>query len=37
MYWAHAKKPPSVRKLASSFGDFMEEFLEYSSFEDEDA
>ena len=29
MYWAHEGRPPSVRKLASSFGEFMEGFLEY--------
>ncbi len=38
MYWAHEGRPPSVRQLAANFGQFMEEFLEYSAFgQDEDA
>lgn len=32
MYWAHEGRPPSVRQLAGSFGEFMEEFLEYPAF-----
>jgi len=32
MYWAHEGRPPSVRKLAASFGEFMESFLEYPAF-----
>jgi hypothetical protein len=33
MYWAHEDRPPSVRQLAESFGEFMEGFLEYPAFE----
>lgn len=33
MYWAHEGRPPSVRQLAGSFRDFMEEFLAYPEFE----
>jgi hypothetical protein len=36
MYWAHEGRPPSVRQLASSFGEFMEEFLAYPAFRQED-
>lgn len=32
MYWAHEGRPPSVRQLAGSFGEFMEEFLAYPAF-----
>jgi hypothetical protein len=32
MYWAHEGRPPSVRKLADSFGEFMQGFLEYPEF-----
>lgn len=32
MYWAHEGRPPSVRQLAGSFGEFMEEFLAYPEF-----
>jgi hypothetical protein len=32
MYWAHEGRPPSVRPLASSFGEFMDEFLTYPAF-----
>jgi hypothetical protein len=32
MYWAHEGRPPTVRKLATSFGEFMEGFLEYPAF-----
>jgi hypothetical protein len=32
MYWAHEDRPPSARRLAGSFGEFMEQFLEYSAF-----
>lgn len=34
MYWAHDERPPSVRQLASSFSEFMEEFLTYTSFQE---
>jgi SMI1 / KNR4 family (SUKH-1) len=34
MYWAHEGRPPSVRMLAKSFGEFMEECLAYSTFRD---
>jgi hypothetical protein len=37
MYWAHETRPPSVRKLAPDFADFMEECLYYPSFADDDA
>jgi hypothetical protein len=36
VYWAHEDRPPSVRRLAGSFGDFMEGFLEYPAFAQED-
>lgn len=32
MYWAHEARPPSVRQLASSFGEFLEGFLAYPAF-----
>lgn len=32
MYWAHEARPPSVRQLAGSFGEFMEGFLAYPAF-----
>jgi hypothetical protein len=32
MYWAHEGRPPSVRQLAGSFGEFMEGFLAYPAF-----
>jgi hypothetical protein len=32
MYWAHEGRPPSVRQLAGSFGEFMEGFLAYPGF-----
>jgi hypothetical protein len=32
VYYAHEDSPPSVRLLAPSFGDFMEEFLQYEAF-----
>lgn len=35
MYWAHEDRPPSVRLLANSFGEFMESFLEYPAFAQE--
>jgi len=38
MYWAHEGRPPSVRRLAGSFHEFIESFLDYSSTgQDEDA
>lgn len=33
VYYSHDARPPSVRRLASSFSEFMEEFLEYEAFE----
>lgn len=36
-YYAHAARPPSVRKLADSFEEFIESFLTYDAFADEDA
>jgi hypothetical protein len=36
MYWAHEGRPPSVRKLADGFAEFMEAFLEYPEFRQED-
>ncbi|MGH7136795.1 MAG: SMI1/KNR4 family protein [Pirellulales bacterium] len=36
MYWAHEGRPPSVRKLADTFAEFMEAFLEYPEFREED-
>lgn len=36
MYYSHEECPPSVRKLADSFGEFMETFLEYPAFAQED-
>jgi hypothetical protein len=32
MYWAHDNRPPSVRRLASTFGEFIEGFLAYPAF-----
>jgi hypothetical protein len=32
MYWAHEGQPPDVRKLADTFVEFMETFLEYQEF-----
>jgi hypothetical protein len=32
MYWAHEGRPPSVRQLAGSFGEFMDGFLAYPAF-----
>ena len=32
MYWAHEDRPPSVRKLAASFAEFMEACLAYPGF-----
>jgi hypothetical protein len=32
LYYAHASRVPNVRRLASSFTEFMEEFLEYEEF-----
>lgn len=32
MYWTHEGRPPSVRRLAGSFGEFMEGFLAYPAF-----
>jgi SMI1 / KNR4 family (SUKH-1) len=36
MYWAHEDRPPSVRRLADSFTEFMEEFLMYPEFAEDD-
>lgn len=36
MYWAHEGRPPSVRKVADSFAQFMDECLSYSAFQSED-
>jgi len=36
MYWAHESRPPSVRQLAASFKEFMETFLEYPEFNQDD-
>lgn len=36
MYWAHEGRPPSVRKVADSFTQFMEECLSYPAFQNED-
>ncbi len=36
VYYAHERQPPSVRKLADSFGEFMEGFLAYPAFRKED-
>jgi hypothetical protein len=36
MYWAHEGRPPSVRKLADTFAEFIETFLEYPEFRQED-
>ena len=32
MYYAHEESPPTVRTLATGFGEFMEEFLDYPGF-----
>jgi hypothetical protein len=32
IYYAHEARPPHARLLARSFGEFMEEFLEYEAF-----
>jgi hypothetical protein len=32
VYYAHEARPPSVRLLAPSFGEFVEEFLQYKAF-----
>lgn len=32
MYYAHEERPPTVRTLASGFGDFVDEFLDYPAF-----
>jgi hypothetical protein len=38
VYWAHEDRPPSVRRLAGSFGEFMDGFLAYPAFaQSEDA
>ena len=36
MYWAHERRPPSVRKLADGFAQFMEECLAYPELQNED-
>jgi hypothetical protein len=36
MYWAHEGRPPLVRKLADGFAEFIETFLEYPEFRQED-
>ena len=36
VYYAHAASPASVRVLARSFAEFMEAFLRYEEFADED-
>ncbi len=37
MYYAHESHPPTVRKLADDFETFMNEFLEYTAWANEDA
>jgi hypothetical protein len=37
MYWAHEERPPSVRKLADTFAEFVETFLDYPEFRQEDS
>ena len=32
VYYSHESRPPSVRVLATSFAEFMEQFLEYEAF-----
>lgn len=32
MYYAHSGRPPTVRRLASSFREVLDEFLEYDAF-----
>jgi hypothetical protein len=34
VYYSHSTRPPHVRALASSFFDFMEQFLDYQAFTD---
>jgi hypothetical protein len=36
MYWAHEGPSPSLHKLADGFAEFMETFLEYPEFRQED-
>jgi hypothetical protein len=36
MYWAHEGRPPSVRKLAATFAQFMEECLSYPALQNDD-
>jgi hypothetical protein len=36
VYYAHEERPPLVRQIASSFGEFMEGFLEYPAFGQQD-
>ena len=36
MYWAHEGRPPSARKLADTFTQFMEECLSYPALQNED-
>ena len=33
VYYAHDARPPSIRRIAASFTDFMEEFLQYEVFQ----
>ncbi|WP_166831252.1 SMI1/KNR4 family protein [Thalassoroseus pseudoceratinae] len=37
MYYAHESRPPSVRKLSDDFESFLNEFLDYDQWVDEDA
>ena len=37
MYYAHESHPPSVRKLADDFETFLNDFLDYEQWADEDA
>jgi hypothetical protein len=37
MYWGHEGRPPSVRKLADTFAEFTETFLEYPEFRQQDS
>ena len=37
MYYAHESHPPSVRKLSDNFETFLNEFLDYEQWADEDA
>lgn len=34
VYYSHDARPPSVRRIAASFTDFMEEFLQYEAFQE---